>query len=126
MGLSICSLVFLYSIWGHQREEGYMYRRLEEASKTTALDEVGMLADLADNRFIAVSEKTESLVFSGRKMNDSGLILTTTGNDDVLSVPVWFAVLSRGRWWWVDALLKLVFWVVAIVVSARITIAIGG
>lgn len=126
MGLSICSLVFLYRIWGHQCEEGYMYRRLEEASKTTALDEVGMLADLADNRFVAVSKKTESLVFSGRKMNDSGLILATTGNDDVLSVPIWFVVLSRGRWWWVDALLKLVFWVVAIVVSARITIAIGG
>lgn len=126
MGLSICSLAFLYRIWSHQCEEGYMYRRLEEASKTTALDEVGMLADLADNRFVAVSEETESLVFSGRKMNDSGLILTTTGNDDVLSVPIWFVVLSRGRWWWVDALLKLVFWVVAIVVSARITIAIGG
>ena len=125
MGLSICSLVFLYRIWGHQCEEGYMYRRLEEASKTTALDEVGMLADLADNRFVAVSEKTQDLVFSNRTDNDDGLVVTCAGADELVSVPIWFVVLSKGRWWWVDAILGLAFWVVAIVVSARITLAIG-
>lgn len=125
MGLSICSLVFLYRIWGHQCEEGYMYRRLKEASKTTALDEVGMLADLADNRFVAVSEKTQDLVFSNRTDNDDGLVVTCVGADELVSVPIWFVVLSKGRWWWVDAILGLAFWVAAIVVSARITLAIG-
>ena len=111
-------LLYLLKIRKHSGEGGYLARRLKDADLGRALDEKAMLRELEDLHLIAVSENKEEVLFDQRFVD----LLPGVPEDrqgevrSAIDVPYLFVVAMRGRYVWVEVLLRYLGWLATAVV----------
>lgn len=124
-------LVYFLKIRRHSGERGYLVARMDGKDLVRTTDEVAMLRELRDLRFIALSDNEEEVVFDPLVYSPNpGTIVHRGGTEHRVPVPTTFFTLARGRWYWTELFTRVAAWAltasVGAVLGAVLTLWITG